>query len=144
MADSKLKNVVLDSSVVIKWFSEEEGTSISLELREKYINGELIIVVPDLLLYEIANALRYNKLLKENDVQEAVESIIRLGIDIIVPTKEIMDLAISLAFKYNLTLYDSYFLATAKTLHFTCVTADENMYKKVKELDFVCLLKEVK
>ena len=65
MADeSKLEgNFILDSSVVIKWFSEEEDTATALEFREGYIQGELEIVTPDLLLYEIANALRYNKML---------------------------------------------------------------------------------
>lgn len=60
MADAeKLDHAVLDSSVIIKWFSEEEDTDIALSLRERNINGELMIAVPDLSLYEVANALRY-------------------------------------------------------------------------------------
>ena len=144
MADeSKLnRNLVLDSSVVIKWFSEEEGTDMALSIREKHINGEVEVVVPDLLLYEISNALRYNKNIDEDEVKEAVESIVKLGIDIIVPTREIMDLAISYAFKYNLTVYDAYFLSLASMLQFGCVTADEKLFNKVKELGFVTILKD--
>jgi len=144
MADeSKLEgNFILDSSVVIKWFSEEEDTATALEFREGYIQGELEIVTPDLLLYEIANALRYNKNVNENDVKEAVDSLIKLGINIVVPTKDIMDSAISLAFKFDITLYDAYFLALAKELNFICVTADKKLYAKVKELVFVKLLED--
>lgn len=133
---------ILDSSVVIKWFCEEEDTQTALAFREGHIKGELEIVDPDLVLYEIANALRYNKSISENDVKGAVDSLLRLGIDIIVPTKEVTDEAVSLAFKYDITVYDAYFIALAKALQFTSVTADEKLYNKVKELLFVKLLKD--
>lgn len=143
MADEKKIEgcFILDSSVIIKWFCEEEGTKIALAFREGHIKGELEIIIPDLMLYEIANALRYNKSVNENDVKEAVNSLISLGIDIVVPTKEVMDEAISLAFKFDITLYDAYFIALAKVLQFTCVTADEKLVGKVKELSFIKLLK---
>ncbi len=133
------EKLVLDSSVVIKWFSDENATDKALAIREGYINGKIEIVVPDLLLYEIANALGYNKALEAKDVKEAVDSIIKLGIDIAVPTKEVIDLAISFAFEYNITAYDAYFLSLASLLKFVCVTADEKLYNKVKSLRFVVL-----
>ncbi|MEA2055113.1 MAG: type II toxin-antitoxin system VapC family toxin [Candidatus Thermoplasmatota archaeon] len=48
---------VLDASVVAKWFVVEEGDDIALSLRKQFEEKEIDIVVPDLLLYEIANAL---------------------------------------------------------------------------------------
>ena len=44
------RDIVLDSSVVIKWFSEEEYSEIALALREEQINGSRVIAIPDLLL----------------------------------------------------------------------------------------------
>ena len=145
MADEQKveENFVIDSSIVIKWFCQEEDTEKSLFLREKYIQGELELVSPDLLLYEIANALRYNKNLSEEDVKEAAESILKLGINIIVPTKEVMDTAISLARKYDITVYDAYFLALAKVIKFTLVTADQKLHAKVKGKEPIKLLKEI-
>lgn len=84
----------------------------------------------------------YNKNIDENNVKEAIDSIIKLGINLVVPTKEVMDLAISFAIKYDITVYDAYFLALARALDFACVTADEKLYQKVKELNFVKLLKD--
>lgn len=133
---------VLDSSVIIKWFSEEEDTDIALTLREAHIEGTAIITVPDLVLYEVANALRYNENLQERDVIEAIESLIKLGIEVVVPTKEMIAEAVSLAFKQNITFYDACFVALAKILQFTCITADNDLYQKVKSLGRVCLLKE--
>ena len=43
---------VLDSSVIIKWFSEEDETDLALSLREGFLKGDVDIIVPDLQLYE--------------------------------------------------------------------------------------------
>ena len=92
MERSKIEgDFVLDSSVIIKWFSDEEDTDISLELRENYIKGNANIASPDLIIYEIANALRYNKELSETDVKNSINSLISMGINIIVPTKMVIE-----------------------------------------------------
>ena len=134
---------VLDSSVIVKWFCKEENTEMALKFREGHVNGYVNIAFPDLVIYEIANALRYNQKVTEEDVIDSVNSLIDLGVDIIVPTKRVTESAISLAFEYDITLYDAYFLALARELGFDFVTADDNFYKKVKELKFVKLLKNI-
>ena len=133
---------VLDSSVIVKWFCDEEDTSIAIKFRDGYTKGDVNIACPDLVLYEIANALRFNKKLTEDDVKNSVNSIIDIGIDIIVPTKTVLESAISIAFEYNTTLYDAYFIALAKELGFIFVTSDDNFHKKIKELEFARLLKD--
>ncbi len=35
----KVERYSLDSSVVVKWFSEEEGTDKALELRDAFVRG---------------------------------------------------------------------------------------------------------
>lgn len=137
------KYYVLDSSVVIKWFSNEEYTDIALKLRDMFVSGDIEIVVPDLQIYEIANALRYNKQIERADVDNAVKSLIEIGIRVISPKREIMKKAIDFSYDYDLTIYDSCFIALAKELNFVFVTADEKLYKKIKSLNFVKLLKDV-
>ena len=134
---------VLDSSVIVKWFCQEEYTALALKFREGYVLGYVNITFPDLVIYEIANALRYNQKVTEDDVKNSVNSLIDLGINIIVPTKKITESAISIAFEYDITLYDAYFVALAKELGFQFVTADENFYKKIRELKFVNLLENI-
>ena len=92
---------VLDASVVVKWFSEEEYTDEALKMRGKFLAGECKIVVPDLLLYELANSLRYNPDFDEADVKQAITSISDMDIDIIAPVSDLMTEAINLAFKHN-------------------------------------------
>lgn len=45
--------VILDTSVIIKWFTNEENTDRSIEYRDRHIDREIEIIEPDLLLYEI-------------------------------------------------------------------------------------------
>jgi len=125
--------MILDASVIVKWFTREEKREEALRYREMFINDKIEIVVPDLILYEIGNALRYNPSFNDEDVRLAVRSLIDLGINIIIPTTEILDMAINLAFKYDTTLYDSVYLALAEILNDTLVTADKNLYDKTKE-----------
>lgn len=51
------KPVVLDASVVLKWFREESDTDKALELQEAINHSQLKAYIPDLLLYEVTNAL---------------------------------------------------------------------------------------
>ena len=137
-------NFVLDSSVIIKWFSEEDETDLALSLREGFLKGDADITVPDLQLYEIANALRFNKKLNAADVANAVNSLIGIGINIVVPTKDVISSAVSLAFQFGITFYDAYFIALAKELNYSFVTADEKLFNKIKSLKFTILLKNLK
>ncbi|MFW6194814.1 MAG: type II toxin-antitoxin system VapC family toxin [Halobacteriota archaeon] len=128
---------------VIKWFSEEEYTDKALQIRETIRSGDERAVLPDLLLYEVANALRYNPQFNENDVSEALDSILDMGMDIVTPTSEIINSAIELAFRYDITFYDSFYVALAKELEITLITADKKLHNKVKETHFVEFIGEV-
>ena len=134
---------VLDSSVVIKWFSQEVDTDKALNLRDKFLNGKVEITVPDLQLYEIANALRYNSKLTKSDVTLAVQSLMDIGINIIIPTMDIIESAIEFAFRFNISIYDAYFVALANELKFTLITADEKLYRNIKDLKFIKLLEYI-
>ena len=54
--------VVVDASIIVKWFVEEEGSDKSLKLRDRYIEGEIRIIAPELMIFETLNALYYNRL----------------------------------------------------------------------------------
>ncbi len=134
---------VLDASVVIKWFSEEEYTDKALKLRDDFFKGENELVVPDLLLYEVSNALRYNPDFDESDVVESIDSLFDIGISIIVPTLEITKSAVNLAFSYNITIYDAFYIALAKEIDFALITADSKLHQKTKNLSFVKYIDEI-
>ena len=139
-----MKNMyVLDASVLIKWFSDEKFTDIALKLRDDFFQGNTELVVPDLLLYEVSNALRYNPNFDENDVVEAVDSLYDMGIDIIIPTGDVIRSAIKLAFTHNVTIYDAFYGALADEIDFTLITADAKFYRKTDNLGFIKFIDEI-
>lgn len=71
---------VIDASVAIKWFSEEEFTDKAIEIRDNFYKGTVELAAPDLILYEVSNALRFNPNFNEEDVIEAVNSLFDMGL----------------------------------------------------------------
>jgi hypothetical protein len=55
---------------------------LAIEYRDQFLKGKIDIALPDLILYELANVLRYNPNFDKKDVSKAVESIIVLGVQI--------------------------------------------------------------
>ena len=100
--------IVLDASVAIKWFNKEEFSDIALKLREEFYNGKHEIVVPDLILYEVSNALVYNKEFSAGDISMAINSIIDMELTINIPSKDLLEKSIEIARKEKITLYDAF------------------------------------
>jgi|MudIll2142460700_1097286.scaffolds.fasta_scaffold224593_3 predicted nucleic acid-binding protein len=122
---------VLDASVVLKWFVDEEDSSQALNLREEFYAGKREIVVPDLLLFEIANALRYNASFSVKEIRESLGTLFGIGIEMITPTLSLLGKTVELAEKLDLTCYDATYLALAEELGFELITADERLYRKI-------------
>ena len=76
---------VLDASVILKWFLQERDSHLALDFKERYLAGEISIALPDLILYELANALRFNTNFKRKTVIDSLLAVIDLDIDITAP-----------------------------------------------------------
>lgn len=81
---ARRSKVVLDSSIIVKWFTKEEGSLLALELLDSFINGYLTILESELIFY-VANALRCNPDFSSEDLNRLHFSPIRTGI----PNQEI-------------------------------------------------------
>jgi predicted nucleic acid-binding protein len=129
-----MRGFVLDTSVVLKWFSEfgENDLPQAIQLRQALLEGSVLFTVPELLFYELANALRYNPSLSSKDVQEALDSVIDMGLVVKGVDKRVMAEAISIAFKYGVTVYDAYFLALSRIERKPLIIADYKFAEKVK------------
>jgi predicted nucleic acid-binding protein len=125
---------VLDTSVVFKWFSEKDEMDVEKahELRSGILEGSCSILVPDLLFYELANALRFHPGLSTEDVIAAVDAIFRLEFDVRTISGDLAADAVKIAYSCNTTVYDACFLALAKREKATLVTADYRFYERVK------------
>lgn len=124
----------------MKWFTKEEGRDHAIKYRDQFLKGEIDIALPDLILYELTNVLRYNPNFDKNDVSDAIRSIIGLGIQILVPTTRILNIAIEFSFEHDITVYDAIYVALARELHYDFVTADKRLFGKLEHLEFVKLM----
>jgi predicted nucleic acid-binding protein len=96
---------ILDASVILKWFVDEESSDQALRIRDEFCRGEREIVIPDLLLLEVANALRYNPTFSVEEITEAVRTLFDLEIEIVTPTYSLLAKAINLARSLDVTCY---------------------------------------
>ena len=136
-------SVVLDTSVVIKWFRQGEVLADqSLALRKAYLDGQIEITVPSLLAYELTNVLRYKGDLTTGQVQDAVQSLFDMRLEWVLPSSTVMRRAVEIARTNETTVYDAAFAALAEELGATFVTADEKLACRLKALPFVHFLRE--
>ncbi|MBI4753648.1 type II toxin-antitoxin system VapC family toxin [Candidatus Desantisbacteria bacterium] len=132
--------IVLDTSVIIKWFIEEENTPLAVEFQDVHIKGKEKIVVPELLFYEVVNVLATKTTLAQTEAKEAIDFLFGLELETHSLGFEEFILSLKFSYQYKVTVYDAAYLALAKMLGCKFVTADKKFFEKVKELKNVeCL-----
>ena len=141
----EVRDCVLDTSVIVKWFSghREQDLEHALRLRGKILDGSCSVAVPDLLLYELSNAMRCNRNFSSGDVKDAVGSVFDMGFQIRQATRELMERAVDLAYACDVTVYDASFLAVAETEDRVMVTADYRFFDRVSKSAHVVRLSDL-
>ncbi len=134
------EKVVLDASVITKWYTKEKDAEIAIKYRDMHVGGKLTIVEPSLLIYEVTNALNYNPNFNEADVKASIESLMDLHLKIIDPSKEVIGKIVTLARNYGTSIYDSSYLALANMLDVNMITADDKFWEKTKDDSHIQLL----
>lgn len=136
--------VVLDTSVVIKWVRQGEVLAgRALALRDAYLDGQIVIVVPSLLVCEFANVLHFKGDLTAEQVQEGVGSLFDMGLEWALPSREVMGRAVEIADAHQTTVYDATFVALAESLSAMLITADERLVHQLDGSRLVCFLAAV-
>lgn len=138
------QDVLLDTSVVVKWFVPEPDSIKALALRQAHAEGQLQLFVPDWLLMELSNALRKSGKISTKAIPKSLRSLYDYGIGVIPFDSETLAASLSLCDEYGLTSYDSYFVALAGTLGIPLVTADGKMISRLSsDENSVIDLKEI-
>ena len=124
--------LVVDASVAIKWlppFQQEPLASEADKLLDRWEQGTVELIAPDLIWTEIANAhwraVRRNKC-SNGDAQASLAIMHEQELPT-VPSEPLIDLALRIALQHGRTAYDSLYVALAVTLKSELVTADEKL-----------------
>lgn len=123
--------VILDASVVVKWFVEEEYSEKALEIRKSYLARTINIVCPQILPFEVLNALRYNPEFGEEQIRTASDALQKYQFRLYPILGEIAHLCIKNAFKFGTTMYDASYISLAEYLDFKLYSADEKLLERI-------------
>jgi predicted nucleic acid-binding protein len=115
--------VVLDASVVIKWFRAqgERHSEPALALRAAFEAGELIVIAPPLLRLEIVNVAGRRWRWDETALAELADGLDDLGFELHEP--DLRRVAHWTA--RGLTAYDSAYVVVAEHAHTRLITDDD-------------------
>ena len=132
---------MVDASVVLKWFLPEPDSAAADSLLEQFLNDEVELIAPDLILLETANALWKRVILRHEVLADEASHIYRdlltLPLSLSV-TGELAETAFKLAMKHKHSVYDSVYCALAVERGCEFVTADRALANKVSgDLPFV-------
>ena len=136
---------VVDASVGVKWFvrEREADREVALALRQRHIEGATRMIVPELFLLEVPNAIKTGRKSKEEELAEVLTTLADLEMQIERHTPRVLRKTNAVAWAYKLTWYDAVYVALAETLGFPCVTADETLLRKMKGHSIVLRLKDL-
>jgi predicted nucleic acid-binding protein len=138
-----LEKVVLDASIIAKWYLKEKYSEQALKLRDDYISGRITIAVPALLEYEVLNALKYSGAYSEQELEDVARSLNKYGFECWRLKDKLKDETIKVAAKYNISIYDASYLALSILTKAPFYTADEELLSKVNELKIAKHLKDL-
>ena len=128
---------MLDSSVLTKWYVNEQDSALAISLQQHFIDNKIQLIIADLSLFEVANALRYSGLFTTDDILTAMEALQALGMPCLGYEEQIFNRAVQLSADCAIAIYDSYLVALAEQQSIDFITADGKLLRKVFHLPFV-------
>lgn len=136
------QDLVVDASIVVKWFVPEQDSKQALKLRDAHAQGRINLYAPDLLVYEVANALRYRTDITAADIESDIDALFQFDMMLMTPSSKSASRAASKARLYGISLYDATYLELAEDIGAELVTADSELCKKAEKSRLALLLKD--
>lgn len=126
-----MRYLVVDASVVTKWYLREPGTEDALRLLRLAQTLDYRLTAPDLLLYEVTSVI-WKRLrraeLDPTECESILTSLHQAPICFVQP-QLLLAQAFSIAAEVGITPYDATYVALAQGLPATAVTADNRLVR---------------
>ena len=126
--------VVLDSSIIVKWFLKELYSEEAIKVRNDYVQRKISIAVPSLLIYEVLNALRYSGIYSEEELKEICLALNKYGFEIYDIEGDLKSKVVEIAYRHNITVYEASYVALAMKLKTVLYTADDELLEKFPKI----------
>ncbi len=129
--------IIVDASLANKLFLPNELNYTKVDaLFEKHDLGLEEILIPDLLIYEVANTLATKTQIPSATMTWALTKLYKLNMQIINISEKQIKLIAKFAKKYKVSVYDATYAVLAKEKKCNLITADSKFVSQVK-LSFV-------
>jgi predicted nucleic acid-binding protein len=123
--------LVPDASVILKWLlppEREPDARVALSLLDRFVEGDLMLAVPPLWYYEVANTVAR---LAPEAAAELLRELRRLGMAEIAVGDSIEGRALDCVRQFDVTFYDAVYYATAVEISGELVTADRRFSSRL-------------
>lgn len=137
--------IVIDASVAVKLLlTHEKGHIQAIALLKNHISHIEEILVPELLLYEVANALATKSSISQRSLSLSLTKINKFNFSVYHATPEEVKIASKLAKRDKTSVYDMLYAVVAKNHKVKLITADEKFVKQTgfKFVQLLDLLKD--
>jgi predicted nucleic acid-binding protein len=124
-----MDNLVVDSSVAVKWFVVEPYSTEARRILEAYQNGTLSFLAPDLINAEFGNIIWKKHIfqgLSASDAQDVLDKFRKLQLTFTL-TAELLEGAYKIAVTHRQTVYDALYVTLSIRENCQFVTADEKL-----------------
>ena len=124
-----MPKIIIDASVVLKWFSPEPKAQLALQVYAAIKQGKLIATAPIFLLVEVMNILVHKKHVEADLVRKIINKISTCGItfeDLV--TEHIAQLQQIVA-THKVSAYDGLYLLSAQNHECQILTEDKELLK---------------
>ena len=128
-----MENVVVDSSIAIKWFVVEPYSEDARKVLDGYQVGDLNLLAPDLINSEIGNIIWKKHRLQGLSTSDALEiiDVFQTISFAFTPTADLLNEAYRLAVAHQRTVYDMMYVALSIREQCRFVTADDRMVNAI-------------
>jgi predicted nucleic acid-binding protein len=128
-----MSEIAVDSSVVAKWILPEADSAHAQRLTTEVPAAGGRLIVLDLILPEVGNAIwkqHRQKIITLDEARKCLALLARSPVHF-EPAARFLDQAFEIAVKYNCAVYDALFVALAQDLGLKGVTADGPLYNTI-------------
>ncbi len=136
------RRIVIDTSVLVKFFIEEENSDFVNELMILHQKTELSLIAPPLIIFEFLSVI--SKVYKNTEkAKGCLKKFYQCKIGMIDATYGYLERALKGACETNVSYYDSGYHALAKEMQGVFLTADKKYYETMKSKGSIVLLSEI-
>lgn len=126
-------HVVVDCSVVAKWFLPEEAAAAAAELLHDIRTGSVQAHAPDLIFAELPGVLWKHVRRRQLEARDALDilALFQAAPLDVTPVRPLSGAALGIALETGCTVYDAVYVALAMRVEGRVVTADTALVRKL-------------